>query len=458
VKPFANTIAAGLLALLIAPAASSAAQPDGTIAFPAHSSVALSAWDAGCDTSVGDLCGTAKDNNGKGLGKVQVSVRRMSDGRYWTGSTFAASSSVTYLTPTGMSKWSLRLAASSLAPGEHRISLKVTDKKGDVVTVGFTFTLTPATPPPAPRIDVRPANPTNVTSAAFEFSDTQDGVSLLCHLDGGAWGSCSTGKATYAGPLAERSHTFGVKARDAAGRESAETTYAWGVDVTKPPVPAIWSGPAALTRSTSATFVFTVAETGAKLLCRRDTAVFDVCTSPTSYSHLSEDAHTFSVRSRDAAGNESASAVHRWTIELAPRGRILAVRDAVAAKRSGLRTTHARYWLDRTLDSLDWAADSDLWTGALVKPTPAGEKGVRALVSAIRRMYWSDPAVRQVTAAERLDIAQVLHTIVLDRMAENPLGVSDTFRKWLGKGDESLRTVDLYKAGSYYTRAWVALR
>jgi hypothetical protein len=458
VKPFANILTAGLLAILVAPAAASAAQPDGTIAFPAHTTLALSAWDAGCDTPAGDLCGTAKDNNGKGLAKIQVSVRRMSDGRYWNGTAFAAASSPTYLTPTGMSKWSLKLAASSLAAGSHQLSLKVTDKKGDVLTIPFAFTLTPATPPPAPKLDVRPGNPTNVTSAGFEFSDTQAGVSFLCHLDGGAWGACSSGKAGYAGPLAERTHTFGVKARDAAGRDSTETSYAWGVDVTKPPAPVIWSGPAALTRSSSATFAFTVAELGAKLLCRRDAAAFDLCTSPTTYSHLTGDAHSFAVRARDAAGNESASVVHNWTVELAPRARILAVRDALAAKRGGLRTNHARFWFDRTLDSLDWAADSDLWTGALVKPTNAGEQGLRALVSSIRRMYWSDPAVRQIAGAERLEIARVLHTIVLDRMAENPRAVGDTFRKWLGKADESLRMADLYKAGSYYTRAWSALR
>lgn len=89
-----------------------------------------------------------------------------------------------------------------------------------------------ATPPPAPTITSAPADPSNAASASFGFSDTEAGVGFRCQLDGGGFGACSS-PATY-GPLGDGSHTFDVKAVDAAGNESGATTRAWRVDTTPP--------------------------------------------------------------------------------------------------------------------------------------------------------------------------------------------------------------------------------
>src|SRR4051812_24320181 len=59
-----------------------------TMSFPtAGATYTLGQWDAGCGTPAGDLCGTAEGNN---VTKVQVSLKRNSDGAYWNGTTWAS--------------------------------------------------------------------------------------------------------------------------------------------------------------------------------------------------------------------------------------------------------------------------------------------------------------------------------------------------------------------------------
>ena len=100
-----------------------------------------------------------------------------------------------------------------------------------------------------------------------------------------------------------------MKARDAAGNESAATTFSWAVDVTAPPTPTIDSGPLDPSNSTSASFSFSDSESGVTFLCRLDGGGFSACTSPKIYNSLAEGSHSFQVKARDAVGNESDPAV-----------------------------------------------------------------------------------------------------------------------------------------------------
>ncbi len=112
-------------------------------------------------------------------------------------------------------------------------------------------------------------------------------------------------------------YTVHVRATDdagnttsAAGQASAQFT----IDTTSPPAPAITAKPDATTTSRSATFSFTDAEHGARLLCRRDAGRFGSCASPQSYSSLALGSHRFEVEAADAAGNVSSPTGYSWTV------------------------------------------------------------------------------------------------------------------------------------------------
>ncbi len=84
---------------------------------------------------------------------------------------------------------------------------------------------------------------------------------------------------------------------------------------TSPPDTSISNGPDDPTSSTDATFIFVSTEIGSRFECRIDRGVYAACTSPKSYSDLSEGDHTFSVRSIDAAGNtDPTPASYSWTV------------------------------------------------------------------------------------------------------------------------------------------------
>ena len=89
-----------------------------------------------------------------------------------------------------------------------------------------------STPPPAPAISSNPANPTNQTGAAFNFSDTQSGVTFVCSLDASSYTACTSGQS-YSN-LAQGSHTFNVEAKDSSGTLSTPTSFTWTIDTTLP--------------------------------------------------------------------------------------------------------------------------------------------------------------------------------------------------------------------------------
>ncbi|MEN6534158.1 MAG: Ig-like domain-containing protein [Bryobacteraceae bacterium] len=203
------------------------------------------------------------------------------------------------------------------ATGIDSFTFKANDGVSDSNTATVTVTIVEdTTPPPAPTITSSPSNPTNETSASFSFTDTEADVSFLCQLDGSAFIPCSSPQ-TYSG-LSGGSHTFSVKAQDAASNESEATSLTWTISTTAPPRPRITSAPANPTTQTEATFAFSVKKAKVTFLCMLDGGAYIPCSSPKSYSGLSEGTHTFSVKAEDSLGNQSAPASYSWTIDLSP--------------------------------------------------------------------------------------------------------------------------------------------
>ena len=188
-------------------------------------------------------------------------------------------------------------------------------------TTAFTFqgaqpaVTVDATPPPPPTVSAMPANPSNSPNASIAFADAEGSAAFRCQLDGDSFSMCSS-PSSYTG-LAEGPHTFAVKAVDAAGNASTATTVTWTIDLTPPPPPTITSKPPTVTLSTSAGFSFTDDDSSATYLCRLDGAAFSSCTSPKSYAGpIAAGPHTFEVKARDLAGNESTVVSYGWTIDL----------------------------------------------------------------------------------------------------------------------------------------------
>ena len=88
-----------------------------------------------------------------------------------------------------------------------------------------------------------------------------------------------------------------------------------------PPDTAITSGPLAYSNSTTASFSFTTNEPTSTLSCALDSAAFTACTSPKSYTGLTNAQHTFKVRATDPAGNvDPTPASLTWTVDTVAPG------------------------------------------------------------------------------------------------------------------------------------------
>jgi len=203
-----------------------------------------------------------------------------------------------------------------LPAGSHSFEVKATDPAGNTDPTPASYTWTIDVTEPETSITSGPANPTNATSASFEFAADKAGSTFECALDGAAFAPCTSPKG-YSG-LAAGLHTFQVRATDVAGNTDATpATYSWRVDLT-PPETTITSGPADPTSSTNASFQFSSSETGSTFECSLDGSAYEACASPKSYTGLAAGPHTFRVRATDAAGNVDASPPSAsWRIDVA---------------------------------------------------------------------------------------------------------------------------------------------
>jgi hypothetical protein len=228
-------------------------------------------------------------------------------------------------------------AYSSPAIGSHTFSVRATDAADntDASPATQTWTIDPPgdNTPPGAAITSGPSGSTSSTTASFAFGSSDPSSVFECSLDSGSWESCTSPKE-YSG-LSAGSHTFSVRATDAAGNtDPSPASESWTIDPladNTPPGTSISSGPARYTSSTSATFAFSSRDPDPVFECRLDSGSWEPCTSPETYSGLSAGWHSFSVRSTDAAGNTDATpAVQGWRITRHP---LVVGRDNVIGDR-----------------------------------------------------------------------------------------------------------------------------
>jgi Hypothetical glycosyl hydrolase family 15 len=102
--------------------------------------------------------------------------------------------------------------------GNNVTSVTLGARRAKVLRKG-TPAAPPDTTPPQTAIDSGPAGVIPTDSASFGFSSSEPGSSFECRLDGAPWSLCSS-PSSYSG-LADGSHGFQVRARDAAGNADA---------------------------------------------------------------------------------------------------------------------------------------------------------------------------------------------------------------------------------------------
>jgi hypothetical protein len=166
-----------------------------------------------------------------------------------------------------------------------------------------------------------PISSYTIPITAFTASDNMR-VSAYLITESSATPAAGAPGWTAAAPLtyqvtADGTYTLYPWAKDATGNISAvfASPRTVVVDTTAPDT-HIDTQPANLSNSASASFSFSSADTTATFECALENGTFTACSSPMTYTGLSEGSHTFATRARDPLGNtDPSAAVFTWVID-----------------------------------------------------------------------------------------------------------------------------------------------
>jgi hypothetical protein len=170
------------------------------------------------------------------------------------------------------------------------------------------------TPPPV-AIDSSPGANSNDSTPTFAFSSSDGSATFECSVNGGGFAACSSPRTLTT--QSDGSHSFAVRAIDAAGNHSSTAASdTWIVD-TAAPTASLDSTPGLYSNDQTPSFSFSSSEpTGATFECKLDGAAYAPCSTGTTLASLLEGGHTFAVKAIDVAGNHSTSAAsYSWTVD-----------------------------------------------------------------------------------------------------------------------------------------------
>ena len=197
--------------------------------------------------------------------------------------------------------------AAPLADDSYTFRVRATDAAGNQTTETRAFSVDAQAP--NTTVNSGPAGLTNNSSPSFGFSSSEGGSTFECRLDSESFETCSSPK--FYSNLPDGAHSFAVRAIDQGGKaDPSPASRSFTVD-TQAPSTMIDSGPSGETTDPSPSFGFSSSEGGSSFECRLDSAGFQPCTSPESYSGLAYGPHSFEVRSTDPAGNTDATPASR---------------------------------------------------------------------------------------------------------------------------------------------------
>ena len=232
------------------PSTTVAQPPSAATAFPAASALyGTASWTAGCASP--GFCGTATDNSGAGIQKVELTIRQ-GTGNYWDGSGFSSATPV-FVAASGGSSWSYVFLASSFpADGSYTVQVRPTDNLNGVGAVSSATFTVDQTPPGAFSLDAPTAgqairNGQAVSVPGGSPTDASGIAGVAFRACAGA-GACSFDTATVtigSSPVSPYSTSWSsqpadgpyevvARATDAAGNTTDSAAVAVTVDNTAP--------------------------------------------------------------------------------------------------------------------------------------------------------------------------------------------------------------------------------
>jgi large repetitive protein len=232
--------------------------------------------------------------------------------------TLTAPTDLTLFTGSGSIVLPSNGTGTSVPPGTSDVDVDLSTSVGAEVTVVYTY-VSDTRPPDPPTILSSPPAYTANPAPVITFS-AETGAMTECRLtrptESGSWAACTSPWLGNLGSSDDGLYTFGVRATDAAGNVSAETTSSFTLDRVAPAQPVLTFEPPSLGRSAQPTWAFTI-EIGSTARCSLDGSAPAPCSSPfTPDLTLAPDGlHTFSVFAVDAAWNTSAPLTDTYTLD-----------------------------------------------------------------------------------------------------------------------------------------------
>lgn len=252
-------------------------------------------------------------------------------------------------------------ANGQLPEGRYLIKINASDKAGNKSVPEVEDLMVDRTPPVITFLSVPPVASSNTNpSVSFNVVDALSGVKTIeCAFDNKAnYAPCSSPKSAM---QMDGAHKFYVRSMDNAGNMS-EAEHAYSIDSSVPSV-TITKSPSDFSNSKDGSFEFegkSGLDVITKFECSLDSGAFVACSSPKSYTGLSEGLHKFEVVGINKVGTRSSPASRSWYVDtIAPAIAFQQKPDAlsnVVNANFKYLITDAGSGVDRQECSLDGAA------------------------------------------------------------------------------------------------------
>jgi hypothetical protein len=168
---------------------------------------------------------------------------------------------------------------------------------------------------PSSFIDSAPPKETDMTSADFTFHSFPAGAETECRLRGELFTPCESSKSYPV--LAEGTHQFQVRAKNAPDPAGNPASYRWEIDLT-PPTAILENPPEDPNPGPAVTFYFKASEE-ATFECSLEAIGqpddYQSCLTQKTYVHLDDGSYRFRVRATDTVGHVGAPASYDFSVD-----------------------------------------------------------------------------------------------------------------------------------------------